>query len=159
VVNAQTQLSPVVRRAGEGEKYWFFGGGVWTWKTPTTAEGGDLVVVEVEMDGGKRTPLHTHPIAESLWVLDGALRYRIDGDDYELGAGDFVMVPAEVPHAFMVVSDSARILGIQPAGECAAFYLGASEPLEGSARETDFDRIAESGERNGGFTFLGPPPF
>lgn len=157
-MGAQTELSPVVLRAGEGEKRWFFGGGVWTWKTSPVA-GADLLVWEVEMEGGKRTPLHTHPIAESLWVLEGELRYRIDQVDHEVGAGGFVMVPPEVPHAFLVVSDTARVVGIQPGSEAMAFYLDASEPLEGSARETDFDRIRESGVRNGGFTFLGPPPF
>lgn len=155
-MQTQSQAS-VVLRAGEGEKYWFFGGGVWTWKTST--DSGDLHVAEVEMEGGKCTPLHTHPIAESVWVLEGDLRYQIDGVDHEVGAGGFVMVPAGVPHAFMVVSDSARVLGIQPSHDCTAFYLGASEPLEGSARETDFDRIGKSGAENGGITLLGPPPF
>ena len=111
------------------------------------------------MDGGKRTPLHTHPIAESLWVLEGTLRYRIDTEDVDLASGDFVLVPAEVPHAFMVVSESARVLAIQPDCACEDFYLGASEPLEGSSRETDFGRIQQSAEANGGITILGPPPF
>ena len=62
-------------------------------------------------------------------------------------------------HAFKVVSDQARILSIQPTTACEAFYRGASEPLEGSARETDFGRIAESGRVNGGIEILGPPPF
>src|SRR3712207_6761475 len=109
-VSELVTLAPVVRRAGEGEKRWFFGGGVWTWKLANADSGGELSVVEVNLDGGKRTPLHTHPIAESLWVLDGRLRYRIDTDDVELGAGDFVMVPRNVPHAFAVLSEHARIL-------------------------------------------------
>jgi quercetin dioxygenase-like cupin family protein len=158
-MDQQVAQVPVVRRAGEGDKQWFFGGGVWTWKVSGADSGGTLSVVEVEMDGGKQTPLHTHPIAESLWVLEGQLRYRIDNDDVELGAGDFVMVPAGVPHAFLVLSASSRVLGIQPSDACEAFYLGASEPLEGSARVTDFDRITRSGELNGGITILGPPPF
>ena len=103
--------------------------------------------------------MHTHPIAESLWVLDGRLRYRIDTDDVDLGAGDFVMVPRNVPHAFVVLSEHARILSIQPSCDCEPFYLGASEPLEGSARETDFDRLAHSAAVNGGITILVPPPF
>ncbi len=156
-MNTQTQESAIIRQAGEGEQYWFFGGGVWTWKTSTTSSG--LAVWEVEMDQGKRTPLHTHPIAESLMLLEGDLLYRIDDEDHEINAGAFVMVPAGIPHAFMVVSESARILAIQPDAECLAFYLGASEPLEGSARVTDFEKIAESGIRNGGFTLLGPPPW
>jgi quercetin dioxygenase-like cupin family protein len=158
-MSRQVAVAPVVRRAGEGEKLWFSGGGIWTWKTSGADAGGGLSVVEVEMDAGKMTPLHTHPIAESLWVLEGRLRYRIDADDVELDAGDFVMVPRDVPHAFLVLSDVARVLSIQPSNACEAFYRGASEPLEGSARATDFARIARSGELNGGITILGPPPF
>jgi hypothetical protein len=69
------------------------------------------------------------------------------------------MVPAGVPHAFLVTTEQARVLAIQPSCECEAFYLGASEPLNGSTRETDFARISASGERNGGIDILGPPPF
>jgi quercetin dioxygenase-like cupin family protein len=154
-----TSAAAVVRRAGEGEQCWFFGGGVWTWKVGEADTGGGLSVVEVAMDGGKMTPLHTHPIAESLWVLSGELRYRIDTEDVDLGPDDFVLVPAGIPHAFKVTSESARILAIQPTTACEAFYRGASEPLEGSDRETDFARIAESGRLNGGIEILGPPPF
>jgi quercetin dioxygenase-like cupin family protein len=158
-MSEQAILSPVVCRAGQGTRRWFFGGGVWTWKADSHDSGGGLIVVEVEMDRGKRTPLHTHPIAESLYVLDGQLRYHIDGDDSELGVGDFVMVPAGMPHAFLVVSEQARILTMQPSDDCEAFYLGASEPLDGSARETDFGRVAASGAANGGIDIVGPPPF
>lgn len=138
---------------------WFFGGGVFTWKLRGAESGGELSVVEIEMLGGKRTPLHTHPIAESLFVLSGHIRYRIGAEDVELRDGDYVMVPQGVPHAFLVLSEHARVLSIQPSGECEPFYLGASEPLEGSARETDFARIAESGAVNGGIEIVGPPPF
>jgi quercetin dioxygenase-like cupin family protein len=149
----------VVRRAGEGDKRWFFGGGVWTWKTGGAQGDGDLSVVEVEMDGGKRTPLHTHPIAESLWVLDGGIRYHIAGEEISLGTGDFVLVPSGVPHAFLVESERARVLSIQPSCVCEAFYLGASEPLEGSNRQTDFNLLGESARANGGIEIIGPPPF
>lgn len=158
-MSEQATLSAVVRRAGEGNRRWFFGGGVWTWKLNSADSGGQLSVVEVELEGGKRTPLHTHPIAESLWVLSGQLRYRIDGDDIELGSGDFVMVPAGVPHAFLVVSEHARVLTIQPSDECEAFYVGASEPIENFSRETDFARVAASAAAHGGIEILGPPPF
>ena len=149
----------VVRRAGEGEQRWFHGGGVWTWKLREADSGGQLSVVEVAMDAGKRTPLHTHPIAESHWILEGEVRYRIDDEDIQVAAGDFVMVHAGVPHAFLVLSDQARILTIQSSCVCEPFYRGASEPLEASTRETDFGRIAESGRLHGGIEILGPPPF
>lgn len=158
-MSSQVSTAPIVRRAGEGEQCWFHGGGTWTWKASGAETGGDLLVVEVEMDGGKMTPLHTHPVAESMWVLEGRLRYRIEEEDHELGTGDFVLVPGGVAHAFLVLGDGARVLAIQPSGECEAFYRGASEPLEGSARVTDFEAIGRSAQENGGITILGPPPF
>jgi quercetin dioxygenase-like cupin family protein len=152
-------LPAVVRAAGDGQQRWFYGGGVHTWLATEEETGGAFLLFEDAMDAGKRTPLHTHPIAESHWILEGEVRYRIDDEDVEVGVGDFVLVQAGVPHAFLVLSQQARILTIQPSCVCEPFYRGASEPLEGSARETDFARIAESGRLNGGIEILGPPPF
>ena len=153
----RTTLAPVIRRAGEGEKRWFFGGGVFTWKLGVADLG--ISLIEVDMVEGKWTPVHTHPVSESMWVLEGQIRYRILDDEHEIGPGDFVMVPAGVPHAFMVTSPSAKVLGIQPTCECEPFYRGASEPLEGSACVVDFARIARSAQENGGIEIVGPPPF
>src|SRR5262249_41328142 len=49
-MSEQTTLAPVIRRAGEGEKRWFFGGGVWTWKLG--GADGDIHLTEVEMVEG-----------------------------------------------------------------------------------------------------------
>ena len=153
----RTTLAPVIRRAGEGEKRWFFGGGVFTWKLSSANE--DIGLWEVDMVEGKWTPIHTHPVSESMWVLDGQIHYRINDDEHELGPGDFVMVPAGVPHAFIVKSATAKVIGIQPTCECEPFYRGASEPFEGSACVVDMARIALSAQQNGGIDILGPPPF
>ena len=153
----QTVAAPVIRRAGEGEKRWFFGGGVFTWKL--SARDGDISLIEVDMVQGKWTPIHTHPVSESMWVLEGEIRYRTGDEEHEIGAGDFVMVPAGVPHAFMVTSATAKVLGIQPTCECEPFYRGASEPLDGSSCVVDFTRIADSAQQHGGIEIVGPPPF
>lgn len=39
------------------------------------------------------------------------------------------------------------------------FHRGASEPLEGSAQQTDFGALADSAAVNGGITIVAPPPF
>jgi hypothetical protein len=69
------------------------------------------------------------------------------------------MVPAGVPHAFIVKSATAKVLAIQPTCECEPFYLGASEPFEGSACIVDFARLALSAQQNGGIAIVGTPPF
>lgn len=48
-------LAPAIRRAGEGEKRWFFGGGVFTWKLSSANE--DIHLIEVDMVEGKWTPI------------------------------------------------------------------------------------------------------
>jgi len=71
------------------------------------------------------------------------------------------LAPRGVPHAFKVESDGARVLCLHTPGTCEAFYMGASEPIGATTTSgpVDFDRIAASGQANGGITLLGPPPF
>ncbi len=72
-----------------------------------------------------------------------------------------MVAPRGVPHAFMVVSETARLLCLHTPGCTEEFYRDASEPVapDGQAGPVDFDRIRASGERNGGIEILGPPPF
>jgi hypothetical protein len=72
------------------------------------------------------------------------------------------MVPRGVPHAFLVTSETARILCLETPGSSEAFYRGASEPLTRSLEASapvDFDRVRASAALNGGIVILGPPPF
>jgi quercetin dioxygenase-like cupin family protein len=160
---AMSKLVPVVRSEGEGEKLWFYGGGVHTWLATGSETAGLFLLFDDIMSSGKTTPLHTHPeVDETLYVLDGEILVHIDGREQMLGSGGVAMVPRGVPHAFMVTSEMARILFLETPGTSEAFYRGASEPLtptlEASA-PVDFDRVRASAARNGGIEILGPPPF
>ena len=71
-------------------------------------------------------------------------------------------VPSGVAQAFMVTSDSARLLTIETPGTSEAFYRGASETLTAgleAAGPVDFERVRASALQNGGIEILGPPPF
>jgi quercetin dioxygenase-like cupin family protein len=155
--------TPVVRPAGDGERYWFYGGGVHVWKVTDRQTDGAFFAFEDELAKGKTTPYHVHPDAtESVYVLSGEILVNIDGDEHVVGEGGFTMTPPGTPHAFVVTSEKARILALQVPGAGAAFYLGASEPatpeLEAAA-PVDFDRVTASATTNGGMRVLGPPPF
>ena len=75
------------------------------------------------------------------------------------------VAPRGVPHAFLVLSASAKILFLHTPGCCEAFYWGASEPMptDGEADRAegivDFDRVRASAQANGGIVLFGPPPF
>ena len=154
---------PIVRAAGDGERYWFYGGGVHVWKVTDQQTDGALFVFEDEMAKGKTTPYHSHPDeTECVYVLSGEILVNIDGDEHVVGEGGFTMTPPGTPHAFVVTSEKARLLAFHVPGAGAAFYLGASEPstpeLEATA-PVDFERVVESARTSGGMQVHGPPPF
>ncbi len=160
---AMSTLVPIVRVEGEGEKLWFYGGGVHTWLATNAETGGSFLLFDDVMTQGKTTPLHSHPeVDETLYMLEGEILVHIDGREQTLGSGGVAMVPRRVPHAFLVTSLRARILFLETPGSSEAFYRGASEPLTPSleaATPVDFDRVRASAARNGGIEILGPPPF
>lgn len=151
-----------VREHAECERRWFFGGGVHTWLATAAETGGQFLIFEDYLDGGKATPLHQHPDADETFVmLDGTIRLRIGDEDRQLGAGGIAVIPRGVPHAFLVTSASARMLCLQTPGSGEAFYWGASEPTtqEGPSGPVDFDRVGQSAEQTHAIEILGPPPF
>ena len=158
-----SKLVPIVRSVGEGERLWFYGGGLHVWKASAKETGGAFLLFEDVMARGKTTPLHTHPLVdETLYVLEGEVLLHIDGKEERIGSGGMAIAPRGVPHAFLVTSETARILFLETPGSSEAFYRGASEPatpeLE-TAAPVDFARVRASAERNGGIEILGPPPF
>jgi quercetin dioxygenase-like cupin family protein len=160
---AMSKVVPVVRVEGEGEKLWFYGGGVHTWLATSAETGGAFLLFDDVMTRGKTTPLHSHPaVDETLYMLEGEILLSVDGLEQTLGRSGVAMVPRGVPHAFLVTSERARILFLETPGSSEAFYRGASVPLtpglEASA-PVDFDRVRASAARNGGIEILGPPPF
>jgi quercetin dioxygenase-like cupin family protein len=155
-------LAATVRESGEGERRWFCGGGLHTWKATEDETGGAFLMFEDHLDAGKVTPLHRHPAAdETFFMLEGEIVLHIDGEARKLGAGGIAIVPRGIPHAFMVTSEQARMLCLHTPGGGEAFYRLASEPaLEGdSAPPDDFNRVRAAAAQTGAIEILGPPPF
>lgn len=152
----------IIRAEGQGELRWFFGGGVHTWKARAAETGGAFLLFEDEMSGGKMTPLHTHPDSdETMFILAGEILMHMDGSERTIGPGGLAVAPRGVPHAFMVLSKSARMLCLHTPGCCEAFYWDASTPRSPADPPgvVDFGKVQESARRNGGIVLLGPPPF
>jgi quercetin dioxygenase-like cupin family protein len=152
-----------IREADEGERRWFCGGGIHTWKATQDETGGAYLMFEDELDLGKVTPLHLHPDAdETFYMLDGEILLHIDGQEQrQLHAGGIAIIPRGIPHAFMVTSAQARMLCLQTPGSGEAFYRQASEPAVSGQPPlpVDFARIAEAAKQTGAIEILGPPPF
>ncbi len=154
---------PIIRQDGEGEQMWFAGGGVFTWKATATDTGGACIVMEDRMARGKTTPLHRHPNEdEAFYVLEGEMLVDIEGEQHRVGQGGFFFAPRGVPHAFMVTSETARVLSWQTPGSGEAFYRDAGEPAGAetdASRPPDMARLREVAQRSECIELLGPPPF
>jgi len=153
---------PVVRQDGEGDRLWFYGGGVHTWKATEKETGGAFILFEAVMSRGKVTPLHTHPCDETMIVLEGELLVHVEGEEYVVGQHGVLMAPRGVPHAFMVTSQTARMLVLETPGGSEAFYRGASVTATDdllAAAPVDMTRVQQSAQQHGGIEIVGPPPF
>jgi quercetin dioxygenase-like cupin family protein len=153
---------PIVRQEGEGERMWFAGGGEFTWKATAEETGGAFLLLEDRMARGKTTPLHLHPNEdETIYVLDGEILVHFEGEEHRVGRGGLFVAPRGLPHAFMVVSETARILGLQTPGTGEAFYRDAGEPVDEDTdfSRADFARLRDVAERSPSIELLGPPPF
>lgn len=157
----------LVRAAGEGERRWFYGGGLHIWKATADETGGAFLLFEDRMDHGKVTPLHLHPDSdETMIVLEGEILMHLDGQEHSVVAGGIASAPRGVPHAFMVSgAEGARLMCLHTPGCCQAFYWDASEPVPTDdsrsvgAGPVDMSRVQASAQKNGGIQILGPPPF
>ena len=153
----------IIRQAGEGERFWFAGGGTFTMKATAAQTNGSVTLFEDHMLRGKTTPLHRHPtFEEAIYVLEGEILVHTDGEAHKVGTGGVALFPRGVPHAFLVTSDTAHILAIATPGVGEPFYSDCSDPIttpEDAHRPPDFARLRAAAARSEHIELLGPPPF
>ena len=85
--------------------------------------GREVIQARVEIDPGATSPTHRHPGQEIVYVLEGALEYRVEGKPpVTLKAGDVLFIPAGTIHA-------ARNVGNGPGAELATYVVEKGKPL------------------------------
>src|SRR5258708_23581192 len=102
-MSASTARQSLVRATEEGERRWFFGGGLHIWKATAGDTGGAFLLFEDRMDHGKVTPLPLHPDSdETMIVLDGEILMHLDGEQHTTPAGGIPSAPRGPPPASKV---------------------------------------------------------
>lgn len=124
-----------------------------------------MSMVAFDAPQGFGPPLHVHHDDDEILVLiEGRMRVCVDGLDEIAEAGDVAVLPRGIPHAFQVVSDSARFLSISASPDGASRFdsfvgeLGTPIPSRDLPAPLGIDpgRVAEVGSRHG-IEILGPP--
>jgi mannose-6-phosphate isomerase-like protein (cupin superfamily) len=113
---------------GEGEALWF-NGGLGLLKATTDLTGGRFAAMELLAPKDFASPLHIHHAEDEFFVvLSGEVRVRHGDDIVEATAGSLVYGPREVPHAFRVDSDEARLLLFFSPGGVEGFFREGGKP-------------------------------
>src|SRR2546423_15625577 len=145
----------VVRTHGEGDAIWMLGG-LYEVKASSEETGGAATVMEMTIPPGMGPPPHVHAGGESVYVLEGTIRYHIDGEQIDADAGSFFHVPEGTVENFEPAGDTpVRLLVMYTPGGIDKVFVAAGEPAQ--TREMppppssppDVERIAEIGARYG----------
>lgn len=127
---------------------------------------GTLGLALVTQPPGIATPLHRHTHeAEAFFLLDGTMTYRAGDETFHLTTGDFIWLPANLPHAFRVTGPTpVRFLGLAAPGGLMALYDEVGVPAthrrlpgdDGRSMGEEVARWNEVGPRYG-LQVVGPP--
>ena len=107
-----------------------FEGDTFYTKVSTNDTDGDLYVYESSRVKKGGPALHFHYSQDELWyILEGEFLIKVGDKLYEAKAGDTVLGPRGVPHAFAKTNEgNARLLmTFQPAGKMEEFFIAASQ--------------------------------
>lgn len=116
---------------------------------------GTFAVIETEAARGHGSPMHLHRHASEVFlILEGTLRFVVDGQEHEAGSGSAAVLPAGLPHGFVVTSETTRYLTVHHGPAFEQFLADAA----GDGTEIpDPARLSEIAAGHG-IDIIGPPP-
>jgi quercetin dioxygenase-like cupin family protein len=119
------------------------------------AQTGSYEVFEQHGPDGAGPPPHTHPWDEAYFMLDGEMEVLLGERTVVLKKGDFVHVPAGVPHCFRY-RGHGRFVSVTSRAGAARFFTELAAALPAGA-PPDVPKMIEVALRND-VRPLGPPP-
>ena len=68
--------------------------------------GQEIMIARVLLKKGCIVPLHSHPNEQLTYILDGALKFWIDGQEIVVNAGETLCIPSNMPHKAEALEDT-----------------------------------------------------
>ena len=89
--------------------------------------GDQVMLARVLMKKGAHVPLHQHHNEQVTYILEGALKFAIDGKELVVRAGEVLCIPPHMPHEAWALEDTVDLDVVNP-------------PREDWLNKTDADR-------------------
>lgn len=71
--------------------------------------GKNATVSQLLLSRGAVVPRHSHVNEQYSWIISGALKFVFDDREVVVGAGDVLLIPANVPHSAVAMEDTVDI--------------------------------------------------
>jgi len=144
----------VARDEGEGQAFWMLGG-LYEVKVASDETNGATTVIEFTIPEGAGPPPHTHKQDETISVLEGRVRFQLDGETFEGGPGAVIFMPAGTLETWEPIGGTARTVGTYTPGGIDKFFAEAGEPAKERKvpppldAPPDIERLAAIGAKYG----------
>ena len=104
-------------------------------------------LMEVELPRDQGPPPHDHPWDEAYYVIEGEVRFEVNGRVELVKAGDFIYAPGGTVHAFQGTSEQpARMLIFDAPAHAESFFRELEREIQEMPR--DLAKAPEIGARH-----------
>jgi len=79
--------------------------------------GQKLMLARVFLKKGAHVPLHHHHNEQVTYILEGALKFAIDGKEIVVKAGEVLCIPSNMPHEAWALEDTLDLDVFDPPRE------------------------------------------
>ena len=79
--------------------------------------GSKIMLARVIMKKGAHVPLHHHHNEQVTYILEGALKFAIDGKEIVVRAGEVLCIPSMMPHEAWAIEDTVDLDVFDPPRE------------------------------------------
>jgi quercetin dioxygenase-like cupin family protein len=64
------------------------------------------MLAQVYLKAGCIVPMHAHESEQMTYILQGALRFLVDGEDITVREGEVLHIPSQIPHQAEALDDT-----------------------------------------------------
>ena len=157
---ASATLATPRRVPAAAGRLWWYGGQVAVKLTGDATEGRVGMWVW-DRHRGAASPVHVHSREEEYFlVVEGRARLFVGDAHIDAGPGDLVALPRGVPHAYLITSETARLVGMASPGGFESFFAELGTPVvegEPPAPAPEPALMVRTAAAYG-VEILGPPP-
>ena len=141
-------------------RLWWYGGQVAVKLTGPATEG-RVGMWLWDAHRGAAAPVHVHSREDEYFlVVEGHARLFVGDGRIDAGPGDLVVLPRAVPHAYLITSETARLVGMASPGGFESFFAELGTPVvegEPPAPAPEPAQMARTAAAYG-VEILSPPP-